>query len=91
MAHTKSGGSTKNSRDSQPKYRGVKLSSGQTAKPGSIIVRQKGNKFYPGRNVKQGKDYTLFSIVKGKVKFSLGRKNQVNGKAKKVSIVNVEA
>ncbi len=91
MAHTKSGGSTKNSRDSQPQYPGVKLSDGQIAKPGSIIVRQKGNKFYPGKNVKQGKDYTLFSVIKGKVKFSVNRKNKVNGKTKRISVVNVGA
>ncbi len=91
MAHTKQGGSTKNARDSRPQYLGVKFFDGQTAKPGSIIVRQKGNKIYPGRNVKQGKDYTLFSLVKGKVKFSTGRKNKVNGKAKRVSVVTVEA
>lgn len=89
MAHTKSAGSTKNVRDSQPKYRGVKLSSGQVAKPGDIIVRQKGNKFYPGKNVDQGKDYTLFSLTRGKVKFLSVRKQSFNGKKKRIIVVSV--
>lgn len=91
MAHTKSGGTTKNSRDSQPKYLGVKLSAGETAQPGSIIVRQKGNKFHAGKNVGQGKDYTLFSLISGKVKFLKKGKTKFNGKKEKISLVTVEA
>jgi len=90
MAHTKSGGSTKNIRDSKPKYLGVKLSSGQIAKPGAIIVRQRGNKFYPGEGVSQGKDHTLFATKKGKVKFSKIRKKSFNGKTRRVSLVSIE-
>jgi large subunit ribosomal protein L27 len=89
MAHTKAKGSTKNVRDSKPKYLGVKLYDGQKAKPGDILVRQRGNKYWPGRNVGQGKDHTLFSKTAGKVKFSKKRKTDFSGKTKKVSVVNV--
>ena len=89
MAHTKSGGSAKNLRDSKPKYLGVKLYDGQKAKPGAILVRQRGNKFYPGENVREGKDHTLFSTVEGTVKFSQKRRKRFSGKTRKVSVVNV--
>ena len=69
MAHKKGQGSTRNGRDSNPQYRGVKLYGGQEAKAGSIIVRQCGTKFMAGNNVKMGKDYTLFSTSPGKVEF----------------------
>ena len=69
MAHKKGQGSTRNGRDSNPQYRGVKLYDGQAAKPGSILIRQLGSTFHPGRNVGQGRDYTLFSKVEGVVKF----------------------
>lgn len=89
MAHKKAGGSTKNIRDSKPKYLGVKLYDGQTAKAGSILVRQRGNKFYPGQNVKGGKDHTLFSTTEGKVKFGTKRKTGFDGKTKRVSVISV--
>jgi len=89
MAHTKSGGTTKNVGDSRPKYLGIKLSDGQLAKPGAIIVRQKGNKFTTGKNVGQGKDYTIFSLVKGAVKFSQKRKTGFSGQTKKISVISV--
>ena len=63
MAHKKAGGSTRNGRDSNPQYRGVKLYGGQFAKAGAIIVRQCGTKFHPGFNVGMGKVYTIFSKV----------------------------
>jgi len=69
MAHKKGQGSTKNGRDSNPQYRGVKLYGGQFAKSGSIIIRQCGTKFTPGFNVKKGKDDTLYSVAEGKVVF----------------------
>ena len=69
MAHKKSGGSTSNGRDSNPQYRGIKLYSGETAKAGSIIIRQSGNKWHPGLNVGQGRDFTLFALKDGKVFF----------------------
>lgn len=89
MAHTKSGGSTKNARDSQPKYLGVKIHDGQVARPGSIIIRQRGNKYFAGDNVGQGRDHTLFSLTAGKVKFSTKRKTNFAGKIKKVVKVSV--
>jgi len=76
MAHKKGQGSTRNGRDSNPQYRGVKLFGGQAAKAGSIIVRQCGTKFFPGSNVGMGKDYTLFATADGKVRFQ-GRKIHV--------------
>lgn len=71
FAHKKGGGSTKNGRDSQSKRLGVKAYGGETVTAGSIIVRQKGTKIYPGKNVGMGKDYTLFALVDGVVKFGL--------------------
>ena len=76
MAHKKGQGSTKNGRDSNAQYRGIKLYGGQYAKPGSIIVRQCGTPFKPGHNVGRGKDDTLFSLVEGHVEFQ-GRKVHV--------------
>ncbi|MCD4830703.1 MAG: 50S ribosomal protein L27 [Anaerohalosphaeraceae bacterium] len=69
MAHKKGQGSTRNGRDSNPQYLGVKLYGGQSAKAGSIIVRQRGTKFHPGFNVGMGKDYTLFALTDGVVCF----------------------
>ncbi|MDX1411255.1 MAG: 50S ribosomal protein L27 [Nitrospirales bacterium] len=69
MAHKKGGGSSRNGRDSNPQYLGVKAFSGQSVNSGSIIVRQRGTKFHPGMNVGLGKDYTLFAKVTGIVKF----------------------
>jgi large subunit ribosomal protein L27 len=73
MAHKKGQGSTKNGRDSQPKFRGVKLFGGQQARAGSIIVRQCGSRFKAGHQVGVGKDYTLFALNDGVVTFQ-GRK-----------------
>jgi len=76
MAHKKGQGSSRNGRDSNPQYRGVKLYGGQAAKAGSIIVRQCGTKFFAGNNVGMGKDYTLFATAEGTVTFQ-GRKIHV--------------
>jgi len=76
MAHKKGQGSTKNGRDSNPQYRGVKLYAGETAQPGSILVRQLGTVFHPGFQVKRAKDDTLFAVGHGKVVFT-GRKVNV--------------
>lgn len=89
MAHKKAGGSTKNLRDSKPKYLGVKLYDGQQAKSGSILVRQRGTKILAGENVKVGSDHTLFAVKAGKVKFSEKRKTRFNGKNKRYKVVNV--
>ena len=70
FAHHKGGGSTKNGRDSQAKRLGVKAYGGENVTAGSIIVRQRGTKIYPGANVGMGKDYTLFALCAGKVKFT---------------------
>lgn len=90
MSKTKSAGSTSLGRDSQPKYLGVKLSGGQKAQPGSIIVRQRGTKFLPGKNVRRGKDDTLYSIIKGVVKFTTKRIKHFDGSRRIVKVVNVE-
>lgn len=83
MAHKKAGGSTKNGRDSNPQYRGIKAYGGEAVTAGSIIVRQVGSTFHAGKNVGTGKDYTLFAKVDGKVEFGFF------GKRKRVSIVPV--
>lgn len=69
MAHKKGQGSTKNGRESNPQYLGVKRFGGQEVSGGTILVRQRGNRFFPGTNVGQGKDDTLFSLIDGVVKF----------------------
>lgn len=89
MSQTKSAGATKLGRDSKPKYLGVKLYEGQEAKPGMIIVRQRGTKFLAGKNVKQGADDTLYALKEGKVKFSTKKKMKFDGSRRVVKIVNV--
>ncbi len=69
MAHKKGQGSTRNGRDSNPQFRGVKAYGGQSVQPGSIIIRQCGTKFKPGKNVGLGKDYTIFALLDGTVQF----------------------
>lgn len=76
MAHKKGVGSSRNGRDSQSKRLGVKLYDGNVVRAGGIIVRQKGTKFYPGNNVGIGRDYTLFSLVDGLVKFEPIRRDR---------------
>jgi len=73
MSHKKAGGSTRNGRDSNSQRRGIKVYGGQTVVAGNILVRQLGTKIHPGQNVGMGKDYTIFSLVHGKVSF---QKNQ---------------
>lgn len=89
MAHKKAGGSAKNLRDSKPKYLGVKLYDGETAKEGSIIVRQRGTKIEAGKNVRTGKDHTLFAIKGGKISFGHKRKTRFDGKIVTKKIVHV--
>lgn len=69
MAHKKGQGSTRNGRDSNPKYLGVKLGGGEAARTGAIIVRQRGTPFKPGRNVGVGRDWTLYALIDGTVQF----------------------
>ena len=90
MAKTKATGTTRLGRDSQPKYLGVKLFDGQIAFPGSIIIRQRGTKFIPGKNVRRGADDTLYSITKGIVKFITKTKTKFDRSRKKIKVVNIE-
>ena len=76
MAHKKGQGSSRNGRDSNPQYLGVKKYGGEKVLAGNILVRQRGTKFHPGLNVKKGKDDTLFAVADGVVKFELKRGNR---------------
>ena len=81
MAHKKGGGSSRNGRDSAGRRLGVKRYDGQVVKPGTILIRQRGTRFHPGKNVGLGRDHTIFSLIDGKVKFSpyaKGRRKQVS-------------
>ncbi len=89
MAHKKAGGTAKNLRDSNPKYLGTKLYAGQTAKAGSVIVRQRGTKILAGTNVRTGKDHTLYAVAEGKVQFGTKRKTNFDGSRSIKKIVNV--
>lgn len=77
MAHKKGQGSTRNGRDSNPKYRGVKRYAGERVAPGHILVRQLGSRFKPGKNVRMGRDYTLFAVAEGVVEFQENRRVHV--------------
>ena len=76
MASKKGVGSTRNGRDSNPQYLGVKLFAGEKVKPGNIIIRQRGTKFHPGLNVGIGRDDTLFALASGKVAFKIKKGKQ---------------
>ena len=89
MAHRKAGGTAKNLRDSNAQYLGIKLSDGQMAQSGSIIVRQRGTAILAGNNVSTGKDHTLFALRPGIVKFGSKRKISFNGKTLVKKVVNV--
>lgn len=91
MAHKKAGGSTKNLRDSNPKFLGVKLNNGATAQAGSIIIRQRGTKFMAGKNVGMGRDHTIFSLNAGIVEIKNKRKNNFDGSVSTHKIVHVVA
>lgn len=89
MAHRKAGGTVKNLRDSNPKYLGTKLSAGQKALAGNVIVRQRGTRILPGKNVAMGRDHTLFALKEGTVHFGSKRKTHFDGRvlSKKVASV----
>jgi len=76
MAHKKGGGSTRNGRDSQSKRLGVKRYAGEQVNAGTILVRQRGTRIHPGNNVGVGRDYTLFALIKGEVKYEPASKNR---------------
>jgi large subunit ribosomal protein L27 len=90
MAHRKAGGTAKNLRDSQPKFLGVKITDGEHAKAGAIIVRQRGTKVMAGRNIGVGKDHTLFALKAGIVKFGNKRKIRFDGTKITRKIVHVD-
>jgi large subunit ribosomal protein L27 len=89
MATRKAAGTAHNLRDSQPKYLGTKLYDGETAKAGSIIVRQRGTKIMPGTNVAIGNDHTLYAMKPGKVKFGSKRKIHFDGTIKVKKTANI--
>jgi large subunit ribosomal protein L27 len=91
MAHKKAGGSSRNGRDSAGKRLGTKLSGGQFAKAGSIIVRQRGTKIHPGLNVQKGKDDTLFAVAQGIVKFTTKKVKSFNNQLSSKKFVEVQA
>ena len=89
MATKKSGGTSKNGRDSNPKYLGIKVTHGAMAKPGSILVRQRGTDVLPGKNVSMGKDHTLFSLINGKVALTYKRKVHFDNSVLRKKMVSV--
>lgn len=89
MAHRKAGGTAQNLRDSNPKYLGTKLYTGQSAQPGSVIIRQRGTKILAGKNVRVGKDHTLFADKAGVVSFTTKRKTHFDGTVLRKKVVNV--
>ncbi len=90
MAKTKATGTSRLGRDSQPQYLGVKLFAGEKAKIGNIIIRQRGTKFLPGKNVKKGKDDTLYAMKDGIVSFRTKRKICFVGSQRIVKVVDVK-
>jgi large subunit ribosomal protein L27 len=91
MAHKKSAGVSKNGRDSNPKYLGIKVTPGAKARAGSILVRQRGTDVLPGQNVSMGKDHTLFALIDGKVNLTYKRKVHFDNTVMKKKVVNVVA
>lgn len=91
MASTKAGGSSKNLRDSNPKYLGVKLADGAAAHPGVVIVRQRGTRIEAGKNVRIGRDHTLFAMASGKVAFRTKRKIRYDGRVVRKTVADVVA
>ena len=89
MSTKKAGGSTKNGRDSNPNFLGVKVNDGQTAKGGSILIRQRGTKFMAGKNVGMGRDHTLFSLTDGVVRIISTRKKRFNNREVRRKTVSV--
>lgn len=89
MAHKKAAGSSKNGRDSNPRYLGVKINHGEKALTGQIILRQKGGDMLAGRNVGKGRDHTLFALKEGTVEFGTKRKMNFDSTVSRKNIVNV--
>lgn len=91
MATKKAGGSTKNGRDSNPKYLGIKVNAGEFAQAGAVLVRQRGTWIVPGKNVGMGKDNTLFALRDGTVSVNNVRKTHFDKSSKKKKIVHVNS
>ncbi len=91
MAHTASGSSTKNGRDSRPKSLGVKLHDGQPAAPGMILVRQRGMRYLPGEGVRRASDDTLYAVADGVVRYGTVTKNRFDGSRRTATVVAVRA
>ena len=89
MAHTKAGGSTQYGRDSVSKRLGVKRFGGEAVQSGDILVRQRGTKFRPGKNVRRGEDDTLYAVAAGTVQFAARKIRRFDGSLKQARIVNV--
>jgi large subunit ribosomal protein L27 len=89
MAHKKAAGSSKNGRDSNPRYLGIKINNGEGAKIGQIILRQKGRDTLAGKNVGVGKDHTLFALADGTVEFKTKRKTNFDSTITRRNIVNI--
>jgi len=89
MAKTKAKGSTSLGRDSKPKYLGIKRSGGQKVKAGEILIRQRGTKFLPGKNVGCGRDHTIFALKAGVVKFKTIRKKGFDNSQRTASVVEI--
>lgn len=90
MAHTKAGGSTQYGRDSVSKRLGVKRFGGQIARAGNILIRQRGTGFHAGKNVRRGKDDTLYAVISGIVRFSKRKLKKFNGKLRDTRFVSIE-
>jgi large subunit ribosomal protein L27 len=90
MSTVKAAGVAKNLKDSNPQFLGTKLYAGEKAKTGMVIVRQRGTKILPGKNVGLGKDHTLFALKDGKVNFTSKRKVRFDGSVKRLPVANVE-
>jgi len=90
MAKTKQKGSSRLGRDSISKRLGVKIHNGEKVKPGMIIVRQRGTRYWPGNNVKCGKDDTLYAMTSGIVRFTRKKKIRFDGRRKEITVVSVE-
>ncbi|MDO8564496.1 MAG: 50S ribosomal protein L27 [bacterium] len=90
MAHKKAGGTAKNLSRSNPQFLGVKLYAGEKAQPGSIIIRQRGTKFMAGKNVRVGKDHTLFAVASGIVSFKYKQKTKYDGRKVLRKVVSVQ-
>ncbi|HLP44012.1 MAG TPA: 50S ribosomal protein L27 [Candidatus Nanoarchaeia archaeon] len=89
MATKKAGGSTKNGRDSNPKYLGIKVNAGEHAEAGAVLVRQRGTEIIPGRNIGMGVDHTLFALKSGIVTITSGRRTHFDSSSKKKKIIHI--